>query len=479
MALSITKSAGITRGKPLLNATFTGFGGNNSFLAGFGGISKEKQQFWRWFKGRPELNSPVAARVDDTIKPVVFYTKDGRPLGRNKRIEAETFWQNNFMDERLKSIWFDALVTGDGFGYKAGLSKRQVRATLNKAISKLDLPEVLVKELRDEFLKKNIDEETRKTRVFDYIASSTMEVINDSTDILGYVQTVNSERRPFNKDEIVQFSLSNVDGRVDGYSPVASLSSELILLWFIKENMLAYMRNNGVPKKMFTLLDEMANSRNHQYLIQQLESFGAVQNRHGNLLLTGKIDVVDLEDKLKDMEYEKLAKYVTGNIAYALRVPASRLPYNLDGSAKSDAGGLAEAGYWSMIESDQRKIETLLNTQVFFAMGIQVKFEKKYKIDDLRETQAMSMRADAVQKMQSILAGIGKEISESKILNLMDLDEDDVEEKQMIDSFQQTNLRNQNMLNNQQLISQDRTMKSEKAKTAAINNPKGVAQDGN
>lgn len=487
MALSLTTSLGIPRvpkGKPFLNTFITR--NNRGSRLSFSATQKmqQKKQLVEWFKTRPELNSPVLARVNDTIKEVNFFATDGKTLGRNKRLEAEKWWKDNFMDERLKSMWTDAIITGEGFGWKGKLKRKQIKTVIDqmtKGISKIK--GVNVKELKASLMTKAMDEDSTKTRKFDYIASSTMEIDHDEIDITGYIQNVNANTQRFNIDEIIRFPFSSINGEVNGYTPVLSLASELILIWFIKENMLAYMRNNGVPKKVFSLVEEIANSANHLYLIEQLQDFGAVQNRHGNLVLTGKIDIADLEEKLKDMDYKELALYVTSNIAYALQIPVSRIPYMI-GKAQSagDAGGLAESGYWSMLEADQRKIENLLNTQMFEEMGWIVRFKKQHKIDDLRETQAMSMKADAVEKLQNIFRNsYKKKLTEKKVINLMDLADEDVEdipEEDLMDEFAATGLRNQNMLNNQALGEGDQTVKNQKKKTEAVNNPKNLPQNG-
>lgn len=477
MALSLTKAIGMNKGgnKPLLNARIP-MGNQNGRHFGMDSIQRQKKQLWDWFKTRPELNSPVFVRVNDTIKEVEFFKPDGTALGRNKRLEAERFYEENFVDDVLKSIWFDAIVAGSGFGWKGFLSDGQMKEVIDKTTEKLNVKSVEFKE----FLAKAMDEELRKPRIFDYLASSTVDIDYTESEVKGFTQTVNTLTKHFTNEEIVHFPFSRVNGEVNGYTPVASLAPELILIWFIKENMMAYMRNGGVPKKLFSLAEEIANSANHEYLIQQLQTYGAVQNRHGNMVLTGKVNVIDLEEKMRDMEYEKLAKYVMGNVAYALQIPNSRLPYNLDGKANSDAGGLAEAGYWSMIQADQRKIETLMNTQVFKKLGFIMKFKEANRIDDLRETQAMSMKADAIQKMQSILQAKGKTITAAKIIRMMDFGEEDVEDapKEEMNSFEKTGLRNQNLLNNQELARGDSSVKREKARTAAVNNPKNLPQNG-
>jgi len=483
--LNISKAVGIDgqKTKPLLNTFYNqNRNGKNYGLSATQHL-QQKKQLMEWFKTRPELNSPVFTRVNDTITDVEFFSVDGRPLGRNKRMRAQSFWRDNFMDERLKSIWIDAVCTGDGFGWVSGLSKEQVMETFKtvagsfKAISGVDY-----KELKRELESKAIDEDLRSPRVFDYVASSTMEVTHNQSDVTGYTQYVNTNKRDYKTSEIIHFTFSRIDGKVNGYTPVFSLARELILIWFIKENMLSYMRNNGVPKKIFSLKEELANSDNHKFLMEQLSSFHTVQSRHGNLVIAGDVDVTDLEEKLRDMEYEQLAKYVTNNIAYALGIPNSRNPYNLDGKASSDAGGLTEQGYWKLIESDRKKIENLLNTQVFNKMGVMVRFVKSHRIDTLREVQAWSMKADAITKLDSILNKFGKRLTHSKMLSLMELGDEDVIDAKPEDmvSADNTGLRNQNLLNNQELARGDKGLaKSEAARTAAVNNPKGVPQDGN
>lgn len=477
MAFSIAKSIvrSTTHSRPLLNAPFYG-AQNNRRQATMS--SSRKQLFWQWFKSRPELNSPVFIRVNDTITEVEFVKPDGTPLGRNKLLEAERWYEDNMIDERLKSIWADAIMTGSGFGYKGRLSQSQLKEHLSSFFGGLNID---VKELEDYALKA-LDEDLRKPRIFDYVASSTMEIEHDQTEVLGYVQTVNTNKVNYTTDEIVHFTFSRINGEVDGYTPIASLGPEMDLLWFIKENMRAYMRNQGLPRKVFSFPDEQAASRNHQYLIEQLETYGAVENRHGNLVLTGKVDVLDLEEKLRDMEYETLALLITSNIAYALHMPVSRIPY-LIGKAQSagDAGGLADSGYWSLIESDRRKIESLMYSQVTAPMGFRMRFKRKTTVENLREVQSWSMKADAVTKIDAVLAKFGKRLSDERLFDILGLQTDDVEDapEQAMTAIEKTGLRNQNLLNNQDLGKDHASLRQSNARAEANANPKGLPQDGN
>lgn len=436
-----------------------------------------KRRFWRWFKDQPELSSPVSIRVNDTIQSVEFYKPDGSALGRNKMLEAQRFWEENFMDERLKSIWFDAIGTGEGFGWKGFVSMEQLKEVLDTVALK-NKSRYNTKELYNRLFLKSMDEDLRSPRVFDYVPSSTVLVDADTHDVTGYTQYVGNQKVEFDTKEIVHFMFQRLDGKAAGHTPVIGLRREMILLWFIKENMLGYVRNGGLPNKIFTLPKEQANSENHKLIESILIDYNAVENRNGNLVLTGEVDVQDMNEKLRDLEYKDLALWVTSNIAYALQIPVTRIPYLIGTSSTGgDGGGLADSGYWSMIEADQKKIENLMNTQVFKDMGFIMRFRKRYKLDDLRETQALTMRADGITKIQSILLGFGKRLTPGKVLSMMDMNHSDVEDlspEDMMNPMEKSGLMNQNMLNNIQMEG-DNMVKRDGKRTEQVNNPSGGA----
>lgn len=471
--------AGRRKHRPMLNesksaVTDTAIGWNIST------VLKQKQQFWRWFKGRPELNSPVLIRTDDTIGEVEFFGKTGDAIGRNKRIEAENFWNANYMYERLKSMQMDRLTTGSGFLWKGKHNEKTAQKIISKALKEFNFNGI---NLKESDLKTYLDEDLRRVRTIDYIPSSTMLIEHDRYDIQRYTQWVLAETQHFSPDEILHIPLLRADGKVDGWTPVSSLSYELVLIWAIKENMMSYIRNGGSMAKIFVLPEENANSINHQWLKQELSNLGAIQNRHGNMILTGKVDMIDVENKIKDMEYKELALYATSNIAYALRVPVGRIPY-LIGKAQSDgdAGGLAESGYWSMIESDQRTIEMHLNPLLAKEFGFTIRFKKQYKINDLRDAQALTYRIDGLSKMQEELAKKQLSLTESKMLELLMISSNEVEKLKDIPMLggvgNKLNPNGNPLPDNVVMRNEAQQMNDGVKKTAAENNPKGANQTG-
>ena len=427
----------------------------------------------------PELSSPVTIRVNDTIREVDFFDTDGKALGKQKANRAKKFWKENYMDERLKSIWFDALITGDGYGWLGFLNNEQIKEVTDQMGTKYAKQSgVGIKEMQDRLFLKSIDEDKREPRMFDYVASSTMIVNYNTTEVTGYTQMVGTDVVKYSTEEIIHFMFQRLDGKVDGFSPIQSLTMEMDLLWFIKNNMVAYSRNGGLPAKIFTMPDEQPNSANQLRVEQSLRDYNAIQARNGNLVLTGKVDVQDMNNAQRDMEYKEMALWVTSNFAYALQVPVQRIPYMIGQSQSGgDSGGLADSGYWSMVETDQRKIETDLNNQVFDKLGVMVRFKKPYKIDGLREAQAMTMKADGITKLQSILAPKGKTLSARKIASMFEMDMDEFEDlkgNEAMSPIQKTGLMNQNLLNNIQMEG-DKGVKREGKRTEQLNSASGKA----
>lgn len=465
--------------RPLLNQVPRNI--TSSASVGISSMLIQKRNFWNWFRARPELNAPVSIRVDDTIGEVEFTSIDGTPLGRNKLMEARKFWNENQLYERLKSVQFDRLVTGSGFLWLGKFNDKQ-----RKEIMKRVLPDFYFKDIENKILIKAMDEDLRRTRIVDYIASATVEIQHDLHEVLAYVQHYSAMTEVFSPDEVIHIPLHRTDGKVDGFSPVWSLDYEIILLWAIKENMLAYIRNGGSPNKAWILPEELSNSENHKWLVEELMNRGTLENRHGNLVLTGKVEVQDLEPSIKDMEYKELALWLTSNIAYALRVPVTRIPY-LIGSAASgtDSGGMAESGYWAMVDSDQRTLEMHLNSQLFNKLGYSIRFKRQYRIDDIREAQAMNFTMDSVGKMRNELMSAGLKLKDQKLVSLLSGNERTIsmsEVEELTDKDRENMIgpmsNNNPMSDSETADSPAKTQKNDTKRTAAKNNPSSSNQTG-
>jgi len=476
------------------------FSTSRGVLKAYSQPSLKKRQFVDWFKTRPELCAPVTIRVNDTITEVDFYDTDGSPLEGRKYKKAKEFWDKNQLYKRLKSYQYDRIITGSGFLWKGSAinqrstnkdayisSMKQIATrTAKKALGDIQTREADY--LADKLFLRAMDEDLRKTRMVDYIASSTMTIVNDKYDIIEYTQILGADHdEKFNTEEIIHTPFMDIDGKVDGYTPVMGLGYEMVLSWAIKENMLSYFRNGAVTGKMIIMPDEIATSENFNWLKQELMNNGILENRHGHLLLTGQVDVKDLEDSLKDMEYEALFLQIKSTVANAIMVPLSRLD-NYSGKGGGDAGGLADSGYWSGIESDQRVIEMDLNSQLFSELGFNIKFKKPYKIDEVREAQAANQNISFIlQANNGLKNGYQKRIKISSYLNMISGnsreisvgDVEDIPEDELMLPTEKNSMLNQTFMKDKEVLpSKAQQNKAQTKRGVAENKNQGTSPGG-
>jgi len=446
----MTRSQSNLAHRPIMNSLpYSGLYGRSIL----GATNNTYQRFWKWFKSSPELIGTINLLTTDIIGDRPKFTDmEGKPLGRNKRQQAEKFWKGNRVKETIKAILYDMFVTGDGYGWIGKLSQQQRIDIVKEAMGKI-YPRLSIKE-KSQFnrlaIKAAQDEDLKTPKKFDYIASSTVSIDATEQEIKKYIQNVRGRSVVFNPPEIIHFRLMTMDGMYNGFSPIEGLAAEIALLRLIDKNMIAYLENGGSPEKMYILPDEIANSTNHQFLVQTLQKYKMIQNRHGNLVFTGNVNVEDLSGNPKDLEFKELALYILSKVAWAFNIPVTRMPFLIGSSATSgDSGGMAESGYWNMISEKQDMIEDLLNLQLFEPFGIMIELNRKYKQDEVREAQTDSMNADTVTKYQDIYSKQNKKLTVDSINRLLNFNNEDLEEipeKELMSQEQSTGMMNRNLM---------------------------------
>lgn len=458
---------------------YTSFSTEGSVLRPSRFAENSYQKFWKWFKNSPELIGTISIPITDILGDRPFFTSaEGEKLSKKDQKKAMKFWRDNRGKETIRAFLYDAFVTGDGYLWTGKPTKKEISAAVKEACKQFNINPLQIKEL---MVKASVDEDLKSARSLDYVASSTMTIVHDEFEIKEYVQNIMAQTARFKPEDIIHYRFLTLDGRVEGFSPVEALSAEIFLLSFVKNNMLAYQRNGGNPDKVFILPKEIAKSKNHEFLIQQLQQYKRVQNRHGSLVFTGELEIKDLQGNAKDLEYKELALYVLSNIAFAYGIPVSRIPYLIGTSATGgDSGGLSEKGYWNRISDFQDSIEDLLNGQMFEEMGWNINFVRSYRQDEVRETQTKNMMADTITKYQDILARSGKQISMDKTLELLNWNKEDLEDLEMVETPESGNMENQNRLPNSEMEKEgdNRTRANTKRNAAnassvvkSVNNP--------
>lgn len=438
-----------------------------------GGRNFNYRKFWLDYRDNPELMAVIDVITTDVLGDRPKWTKpDGTALGRNTFLEAKRFWQKNRGKETVEAFLRDSAITGDGYIWKAHVKEQDKIKTIKQITSKY-AHALSDKELNEFAIKTTQDEDLKKPKAFDYVASSTVTIDNNNFDIEGYTQRSQGLTQHFTPEEIIHMRWHTVNGFVEGFSPVEALTAEIALLWLVKGNMVSIMENGGSPDLAYILPKEIAGGPNHRYMEDVLAKYKSVRQRHGAFVFAGEVDIKEISSKIKDLEYKDLALYITSQIALAFRIPVTRIPYLIGSSATSgDSGGMAEQGYWNMISEIQDKVEDLLNYQLFHQLGYSIQFNRKYKQDEVRESQVFSMNADTITKIQSILKPTGKSLTETKIGQILDIRPDevrDLEPEEKMDRFEKTGMMNQNLLDNNSVQKEPDSLKRDSTKRNVAN----------
>ena len=91
----------------------------------------------------------------------------------------------------------------------------------------------------------HMDEDLYKPRQYRNVASSTVEIAYDKSDIKSYTQIVGEEKIEYSPEEIIRLTTSQIDGKVNGFSSLESVIVQLELLRQMWQNMLSLMRKTS------------------------------------------------------------------------------------------------------------------------------------------------------------------------------------------------------------------------------------------
>ncbi|MBW6469632.1 MAG: phage portal protein [Methanosarcinaceae archaeon] len=407
---------------------------------------------WAYFKASPELQAILTAIVDDIIS-------DGWRLegGRNNVQRAEKFLSDNHAKEILHSVLIDTLLTGDGYIWKDSFTKSDFRKSLTRVIKKRhngyeqksisDLTELVIK---------STEEDLFSTRQFIDIPSSTIKITaNKYGDVQHYIQRpMNSaESVMFTPEQIVHFRLMRINGKVYGYSPTQSLLTIMDVLDDIRDYTRYYFRKGGVPNYMFIMEDANSSDNDYKEMKKAIQQYANITHKYKNLVLTGKVEVKELNKMDHDMEFRELARYLTQLMVMVWSIPSSRLSDLLVGTGVTGSNTSTE-GYYRKVGHIQNIYEDMINSQLLDEYKVTLRFNRTYKQDEVRETQIAMMRADTLTKNQDILARYDLRLTKDKLLHEMGLIDTDVEEHKEKIIMQGNSTNRQNQLNNHQMLTE-------------------------
>lgn len=435
--LTVTNS-NVNAGLPMLNTLTSSL---STFLNTVN-QTRRKKSLMNWFKGIPELTAMANKVVEDIIYRYHFEPANPNDSGRNKVLNANKFAHKVNLRKIMQSQALDAVVTGEGFGWKGLLEKDQVEESIKKVFKKNRFinPEIkdtvfkslkyeIKQEFEDRFTGEIPDEVLVIPKEYREIASTSMEIVHDQYDISGYVQNVGGQTTSFDTKEIIHFKFYNYDGKPAGFSPVESIVVQLELLRQMWQNMLALYKNGGSPDKIYILENTKVNDPAYNRIKEQIQKYRLVENKHGNMIFTGKVTVEDIQ-QIDKMQFADMGLYITGLIAMQWQIPRSSIPFIMSGAnTKDDTGGNSEKGYWRNIEQFQRCFSETMNQQLFVPFfGVKIVFDNTFLQQDVQQQTADSLLLNNVKLKDEILSKAGLKLNKNKRLKLLRMSIEETEE---------------------------------------------------
>ena len=398
---------------PLINEPMVAFANSGVFIHPYGVPPPVNYEIlWTYFKYTPEIQAVTRAIVEDILS-------DGWILqgGRNNRLKAEKFLMMNFAKEQIASLLYDTMVTGDGYLFVQGLQKNEVKSLIDRAVENTMEKSEIKSRIADEFkseIKHEVgeklmnsieeDEDIFAPRNMISVPSSTMRAqFDESGNLLQWVQKVGMRIRNYTAEEILHFRLLRLDGKFYGFTSLAAILKEMDILANVKDFARYYFEKGGVPNFMFILKNEAPNSVNTKNFQKSLQLFSSLANKYKSLVVTGEVDVKELNRFSKDMEFRELAKYLTQVIIMTYGVPVSRLSdVGLGDRVQARGSTISTEGYYRKISHIQDMLEDFLNMFILSKFKVTMKFNKTYTQDVVRDAQIDKMKTDTVEQRMTL-----------------------------------------------------------------------------
>lgn len=443
------------RHMPMLNEVSTSL---SSYLASQGQISRKKT-FMRWYKNTPELVGFINKVVSDMCSRYHFEAIGKAGSGRNRILKAQRFAMEVGYRQLREEVCADGLITGDGIAWMGQIPLNTIKSTIKDKLKEYLAvhPHIEVKEkesvvnsiftqIKENYYQKIekkhvnnqelndtgpfLDEDVLAPKVLRYVPSTTVEVVYDRYDIKGYNHFLGVYLPMFfSPEEIIHFTFMKRDGKVNGFTPVESIIVQLELLRQMWQNQLALHKNGGYPDKVFVLENTSVSSPAYQRIKEEIEKYKLAENKHGNMVFTGKVNVLELQ-QLDQMQFKDVGLYVTGLVAMQWGIPRSSIPFIIGGTnTKDDTGGNSERGYWEFIKGFQDKYDEIWNTQLWIPyFGVKLVSENSYMQMDIQKEQALQAKLQNLNNIDMLLSKHGKILSFKRKMEVIGYQDDDIED---------------------------------------------------
>jgi len=393
----------------------------------------------------PEIISIFQAIIDDVIGPGSTFhyvgREDGDSNGHESIKKAKKFWQRN--QETYANCMMDELAVGDKYIYRRKKDEAQVREAARTVLrTNFDFNYKNSVDIAADIATNELKSNTNMFEIEELVQVPAITVeheINKYGDITAYRQKVGSDEIELPSDQVMHDSLMNLNGKTYGFTPFISLFTELDMLANAKNHNAQIFSNAGVVNKVFKLPDEGPGDVNFEMVKNTVAKYRQLRNKHRDLVLTGNIEIEDMNGADSTMEFRELAEYLTNVLIMAWGVPPTRVGTDISGGGGARGRGvqLSHEGYFKRIKRLQRKHAAFLNEELFEPVfNVNIQFNNPDTKQEIREADRDLRRLD-VAKQHTALGLWNKE----KLMDYLDINRTDlpaeIDEEELIERAMQ------------------------------------------
>jgi HK97 family phage portal protein len=340
-------------------------------------------------RASPEVAACASALVEDIM------ADEWRFVGsKDAKKKSDRFVLESNFYKILTNAILDLIFTGDAYILKLAVNEDKMKTICNK------LSQTLAKTLKVNINQKTVyelvEQEIKVPKDLQLLKSSTMKINFDETGkVLSYEQQVHGIKRIYRPKDIIHLSLYNIGGQPYGFTPIESAMSDMATLIFAKEFAGKYFENDGIPYFIFKMPDASPDDRNYKNLVQELKNMKKEANKYRSMVITGNVEAEQVNKFNKDMEFSKLIQHFTQIVLMFMGVPAHRVNLTIDVRQVGGAVNRAYEGYYKKLSFMQKVLENSLNLELWDAFKTEMKFNRVYKIDEMREAQVIQILTQA------------------------------------------------------------------------------------
>lgn len=344
------------------------------------------ETLYKVVRSSPEVAACAVAIVEDTMAD--YWRWVGSKDAKKK---ASTFaLKSNFYKIMANAI-LELIFTGDAYILKLAVDEKKIKSICKKVTE--NLAKALKVKLNKDIVYEMIEQEVKTPKDLQLLKASTVKINFDETgQVLSYEQEVGGQlKRVYKPQDVIHLSLWNIGGQPYGFTPLETAMNDMATLIFAKEFAGNYFENDGMPYFIFHMPDSTPDDRNYKNIVQELKNLKKQSNKYRSMVVTGNVTAEQVSKFNKDMEFAKLIQHFTQIVLMFMGVPAHRVNLTIDVRQVGGAVNRAYEGYYKKIEFMQKVIENSLNVELWEPFNVEMKFNKVYKIDEMREAQVIQI----------------------------------------------------------------------------------------